>query len=127
MKYSQFIGIIAAIVCIIASAWLPWVTLGDITWTGLKTGPVFRAPAKLHIFLCALSIICFLVPKMTFKLANLILTGINLAWALRNFLGMWRSNDKPAPTLEYGIYILFFASFAMILLCLTAKIKVKEA
>lgn len=126
MRYSQLIGVLAAIICIIASFWLPWVTLGNITWTGHSAGTVFRAPGKMHVFLSALAIICFLIPKMIFKQANLVFVTLNMAWAIRNFLGMWRSNDSPPPTLNYGIYVIVLSGAVMLIMCLLAKLKLKD-
>jgi hypothetical protein len=125
MKYSQYTGAVLCIICAIAACYLPWVALGNEVWTGLHAGSVFRAPGKFHIFFCSIAFILYLIPKMLAKQANLIFVCMNMAWAIRNFLAMWRSNDNPPPTLQYGIYILILAAFGMIIMTLTAKVKVK--
>jgi hypothetical protein len=126
MKYSQYIGALLCIICVIAACYLPWVSLGNEVWTGLHAGTSFRAPAKFHIFLCSIAFILFLIPKMLAKQANLIFVGMNMAWGIRNFLAMWRSNDNPPPTLEYGIYLLLLATIGMIVMTLAAKVTVKN-
>jgi hypothetical protein len=127
MKYSQWIGLAMCALCVYAGCYMAWASLGNEVWTGLQAGKAFRAPGKFHIFLCSIAALLFLIPKTIAKQINLVFVTMNLAWAFRNFLGMWRSNDVPPPHLHFGLYLLVASALGMVICNLLAKVKVKSS
>lgn len=126
MKYSQWIGIAAAIIVIIAG-YLPWMevpTLQKVV-TGMdNNGTNFGKPAKLHLIFCVIAIILFLLPKIWAKRTNIIICALATAWAARNFLLYARCEMGTCPEREYGLYFLLFGNIIMLVMALFPDLKV---
>ncbi len=119
MKYSQLIGIIAAIGIIIIS-FLPWSYLASIHLqvTGMQaTGTDFGKPGLLNIILVSISIVFFSTPKIWAKRWNLLIAVLNLAWAVRNFILISTCMYGDCPELKPAIYLL--PAFAAIIMVMT--------
>lgn len=127
MKYSNYIGVIAAL-GIIASCFLPWVYIESIntTITGLSAERTnFGKPGILHIFFSILSLILFLVPAIWAKRTNLFLGSFNFAWAMRNFLMVTHCELGECPKQFFGIYLLLLFSIILLVMTMLPKVKIK--
>lgn len=128
MKYSNYIGCALAALLIVF-CFVPWVYIESVktTVTGLHSGNTnFGSPGAVHIFLAILSIILFLVNKVWAKRANLFVTTLNFAWAIRNFLVLTLCQMGECPERRLGIYAIIIFSFLILLMALLPKMNVED-
>ncbi|MCC6288925.1 MAG: hypothetical protein IT249_13665 [Chitinophagaceae bacterium] len=128
MKYSQWIGIAAALMVIIAS-YLPWMEIPALQKivTGMdNAGTNLGKPAKLHLIFAVTAIVFFLIPKVWAKRTNLIFCALGIAWAVRNFLLYARCEMGTCPERKYGLYIVLCGSVVMLLMALFPDLKIVE-
>ena len=128
MKYSQPIGVIAAL-GIIGICFLPWIYIASIhtTVTGLYAeGTSFGKPGLLNIFFSALSLIFFLIPKVWSKRANVFIATINFAWALRNYILLAGCLAGECPEKKVGLYLLLLASLIVLLMSFFPRITIES-
>ncbi|HEX8356278.1 MAG TPA: hypothetical protein VF610_02655 [Segetibacter sp.] len=128
MKYSNYIGVVAAL-ALIACCFVPWVYIAPIktTITGVSAENTnFGRPGILHIFFAAISIALFLLPRVWAKRANLFVATFNLAWSVRNFLIITHCELGECPEKKMGIYALLILSFLLEIMALLPKIELKE-
>lgn len=88
MKYSQQIGIAAAL-ALIGLCFFPWTIIlsKNLTISGfVAEGTSFGRPGLFHVFFCSAAIIFFAVPRIWAKRTNVFIGAINLAWAIRNYV-----------------------------------------
>ncbi|MCO5241873.1 MAG: hypothetical protein M9904_17660 [Chitinophagaceae bacterium] len=128
MKYSQPIGLVFAIIVIIA-CYLPWMEVES--HTGILTGMDGKGtnlgrPGILHIFFGVIASILFLLPFIWAKRINWLFCAFGLAWALRNFLIYARCEMGTCPERKYGLYIVLIGSVIMLAASLLPDIKVKD-
>ena len=127
MKYSNYLGVVAA-AALIVCCFVPWVYIQPIhtTITGLNTGQTnFGRPGVIHIFLCVVAIILFLLYKIWAKRANVVVATLNFAWSLRNFLLITRCELGECPEKRLGIYAVILLSFFLLLMALFPKMDVE--
>lgn len=128
MKYSNYIGVAAAL-ALIAFCFAPWVYIGYIKTiiTGFNTGNTnFGRPGAMHIMLAVFSIILFLVPKVWAARANLFVVAFNFAWSLRNFLLITQCEYGECPEKRFGIYAVVLLSFIILLMGFLPKVTLKD-
>ena len=128
MKYSQWIGLAAAILVVIA-CYLPWSEIASISkiLTGMATsGTNLGRPGKLHIIFCVLASVLFLLPLVWAKRVNLVFCALGLAWAVRNFLIYARCEMATCPERQYGLYLVLFGSVVMLAESLFPDMKIVE-
>ncbi len=109
MSKSSIIGIIAALLVIIA-AFLPWISVpvnGQVlVFTGLQSeGSSFGEPGKLSIAVSVIVLILFLVQKGWSPRVNLFTSAFLAAWAFRNMLIYSRCEMGICPDQKIGLYL----------------------
>lgn len=128
MRYMKWIGLAAAIVLIISS-FIPWVFIEsrNITVSGIDaTGTNFGKPGYFNLLMTFFYLIFHFIPKVWAKRTNLLITALNLGWAIRNYfiISMCRGGDCPEK--ETGIYLMLIASLIMIVSALFPDVQLKE-
>jgi hypothetical protein len=127
MKYSNYVGVIAALI-LIGCCFLPWVYIDSIktTITGLQTDPTrYGKPGILHIAFCVLAIIFFLIPALWAKRTNLFIGAFNFAWGIRNFLIITHCEFGECPQKRIGIYAILLLSLVIMVMTTIPKVKLK--
>lgn len=130
MKYSQQIGVIAAIGVVI-SCFLPWISLpnSQIVLNGfngkVNENLTFGSPYKAHAFFCIVSTVCFLVNKVLAKRINMFFALINISWAFKNFI-LYRLCRPECPTTKYGLFLLVFFAIIMLVMSLLPPLKIDK-
>jgi hypothetical protein len=125
MKYSQILGVFFCFLLLISSfmPWLQWPN-GEF-WTGLAAGKNYMAPAKLHLILAAFSLICFIMPKISFKRWNLLFIALNAAWLLRNILVLPRCDKGTfCPEFKIGFILAIISVIGIVVMALLPKLPV---
>ena len=84
MKFSQWIGIAAALL-LAAACFMPWAYFPDLgkEFTGFFSEQNrYGRPGKLLTFFSAVMIVMFVIPKVWAKRTNMIIAGITVAFVI---------------------------------------------
>lgn len=128
MKYSNYIGVAAALTLIIF-CFVPWVYIGYIKTiiTGVNSSHTnFGRPGAMHIMLAVFSIILFSLHKVWSLRLNLVIVTLNFAWSIRNFLLLTQCESGECPEKRIGIYAIILFSFVLLVMGLLPKLNVKR-
>ncbi|HRN57087.1 MAG TPA: hypothetical protein PLL71_11580 [Agriterribacter sp.] len=128
MKYSQWIGLLATIMVVIA-CYLPWIEIPSLSLllTGMDgQGTNLGKPGKLHIIFCVPAFVLFLLPLVWAKRVNWLLCALGLAWAVRNFLIYARCEMATCPERQYGLYLVLLGSVVMLAASLLPDMKIVD-
>lgn len=118
MKYSNYIGIIAAL-AIVAVCFMPWVYIPFIqtTVTGMSADKTnLGRPGIMNIILCIVAVALFIIPQIWAKRINIFMSIFNLAWSVRNFLLITQCELGECPEKKSGIYLLLLLSAVLLLM-----------
>lgn len=124
----KWIGFVAAVLLVI-SCFTPWVFIESksITVSGVAaTGTNFGKPGYLHFLLTAIFLFCMVVQKIWAKRLNLLITGLNAGWALRNFFIISACQGGDCPLKKSGIYFMLLASVLMLISALFPDMKLPD-
>ncbi|MCW3113517.1 MAG: hypothetical protein JWR18_1913 [Segetibacter sp.] len=128
MRYSNYIGVLAAIL-LIAACFLPWVYIDSIKTiiTGVKADHTnYGKPGVLHIFFAILTSIFFLIPTIWAKRTNLFVAAFNFAWSIRNFLLISHCEVGECPEKRVGIYAILLLSIVILVMTTIPRVKLKD-
>jgi len=128
MKYSQWIGI-AAVLVVIAGCFLPWAYFPDLNkdFTGFFSEQNrYGRPGKVLVFLGAIEIILFLIPRVWAKRANIFTSAIMLAWGFKSFLLYTACYQGICPGRRIGIFLVLGGAVIVMVASLTPKLPVKQ-
>jgi hypothetical protein len=124
MKYTQTIGIIAALVVLICS-FLPWsiVVSEQITISGFDTkGTRFGKPGLFLNFFTIIAIVLFLIPAIWAKRTNIFIGAIVFTWSLRNYILVSTCLMGECPVKQPALYALIVAGGVVMLMTLLPKL-----
>jgi hypothetical protein len=124
MKYTQTIGIIAALVVLICS-FLPWsiVVSEQITISGFDTkGTRFGKPGLFLNFFTIIAIVLFLIPAIWAKRTNIFIGAIVFTWSLRNYILVSTCLMGECPVKQPALYALVVAGGVVMLMTLLPKL-----
>jgi hypothetical protein len=128
MKYSQPIGVLAAIILIL-SGFLNWAWYPDIHkyFTGFfSENNMYGKPGKVFIYFASVAIILFLIPRVWAKRVNIFLCAIMLAYAAKNFIIFSSCYRGICPVKQPGIWVMLGACIVMVIASLFPDTAVKE-
>lgn len=131
MKYSQILGIFAAVALII-SCYFPWIHINSLnkTITGVNgyvnENYTFGKQIIAHSFFCIIAIICFSINKIGAKRTNIFICLLNLSWAIKNFIIFRLCRNGDCPETQTGIYIMLLMAVIMQAMTFLPKIEVKN-
>lgn len=120
---------LAAAILLIVSAFTPWIIIEDrkIVVSGIDAaGTNFGKPAYLHFVFTFFYIVFVFTPRIWAKRINLAIAGVNLAWALRNFIVIPACQAGDCPDKQTGIYLMALASLLMLVAALFPDIELPE-
>ena len=126
MKNTKWIGLFGAVLLIIA-CFMPWyhVPRVDIIISGVD-GDRFGKPGYWHFFLVLFYIPFTMLPRLWAKQWNLLVTGINLAWMIRNFFVLAICSGGICPERKFGIWLVMISSIIMLIAALFPDVKLKQ-
>jgi hypothetical protein len=116
MKYSQWIGVAAALLLIVA-CFLPWAYYPDLQkeFTGFFSElNRYGKPGKVFVFFCVIQIGLFLIPKVWAKRANILLGAMTIAFGIRSFLVFTACYHGICPDKRAGIFLVLILPFIML-------------
>lgn len=124
----KWIGLAAAVLLVV-SCFTPWVFIEsrNITVSGIDaTGTNFGKPGYFNLLMTFIFLLFHITPKVWAKRSNLLITALNLGWAIRNYFIISMCRGGECPEKETGIYLMLLASLIMIVSALFPDIKLKE-
>lgn len=128
MRYMKWIGLAAAALLVI-SCFTPWVFIEskNITISGVDaTGTNFGKPGYFHFLMAAFFLLCTIVQRVWAKRLNLLVTALNLGWAIRNLFILAACSGGECPERKSGIWLMVLASVLMLISALFPDMKVIE-
>ena len=128
MKYSKWIGLLAAL-AVIAVCYMPWVyipavqlEIGGMYATGKQN---FGRPGLMNCILSVAAIVMFFLPYIWAKRSNIFIVAFNIAWCIRNYIVLTNCYGGDCPVVKTGLYLLLVASILMMVAAFVPDIKVK--
>ena len=128
MKYSQWIGIAAAVLLTVA-CYLPWAYFPDLgkEFTGFFSEQNrYGRPGRILTFFSAVMVMMFLIPKIWAKRTNLFVGAITFAFAIRCYLLYTKCYRGICPESRAGIFLLLVASAITMTAALLPDLAVKQ-
>ena len=128
MKFSQWIGIAAALLLII-SGFMNWTWYPDIHkyFTGFfSENNIYGKPGKIFIYFTSVAIILFAVPKIWAKRWNLLVCTLIVAYAFKTFILYSACYRGVCPVRQEGIWIMLISAVVIMLCALLPDLKLKE-
>jgi len=125
MRNMKWIGLLVSISLVIA-CFMPWVTIDSksLVLSGVDTsGTTFGKPGYFHFFLVVFFIFCTFVQKVWAKRLNLLITALNIGWAVRNFFIIAGCSGGECPVRKAGIWIILLSSVLMLITALFPDMK----
>jgi hypothetical protein len=128
MKYSQWIGILAAITLVIA-CFIPWTYHPDVqkNFTGFfSENNLYGKPGKFFVVFAAIASVFFLIPRVWAKRWNLLFTAIIVAYSIKCFIMYTGCYHGICPEKKAGIWLMMLSSLVMLLMAVFPDTKLPE-
>ena len=128
MKYSNLIGIIAAIVLIVA-CFIPWAYYPDINknFTGFfSEGNNYGKPGKVILFFSIISIAFFIIPKVWAKRSNILVAGTIVAYCIKCYILFTSCYSGICPEKKAGIFLILICSIVILATAVSPDLKLKN-
>lgn len=124
MRNMKWIGLAAAVLLVV-SCFSPWIYVAalDFTGTGLDAGKVFHGPGYFHFVFVFFFLVFTFIPRIWAKQWNLLVTAVNLGWAIRNFFKLSMCDGGECPVRKWGLYLMLIASIVMLVSALFPDVK----
>ena len=128
MKYSQPIGIVAAL-AMMTVCFLPWTFIASqqITVSGFyAAGTNFGKPGLFNFAMCAIMITMFAVPAIWSKRINVFIGALNLAWSFRNYLLVSACMMGECPEKKPALFALLGLAMILQIMALLPKLDMQK-
>jgi hypothetical protein len=128
MKYSQWIGIAAAIILVIAG-FLPWTYHPDLNknFTGFFTERnVYGKPGYVFVVMSVVTSIFFAIQRIWAKRWNMFICALILSYAIKSFIMYSGCYRGICPDKLAGLWIMLVSAVLVMVMALFPDVKVKE-
>jgi hypothetical protein len=128
MKYSQWIGIGAALGIIVA-CFLPWTWHPDLQkyFTGFFSEQnVYGKPAKFFIGFAIFNIMFFAIPRIWAKRWNLLVSALILAFAIRCFIIYSGCYSTICPDKQPGLWLMLGFAILNLVMAMLPDLKLEQ-
>jgi hypothetical protein len=128
MKYSQWIGIAAAIMLVVAG-FLPWTYHPDLdkNFTGFfSENNVYGKPGYVFIVVCIVAVLFFAIQRIWAKRWNVFICAIILSYAIKSFIVFSGCYRGICPDKKAGLWIMLLSAIVMMGMSLFPDMKLKE-
>jgi hypothetical protein len=129
MRGMKWIGAAAAVLLAV-SCFTPWVIIESksITVSGIDaTGTNFGKPGYVHFVMAAFFILFSLINRLWAKRWNLLIGGLNLSWAIRNYFIIAACAAGECPEKQTGFYLIMLSSVLMMISALFPGIEINKS
>lgn len=128
MKYSQWIGIAAALLVIVACL-LPWAYYPDLQkeFTGFFSEQnIYGRPGKVLTLFAVIDIILFLIPRVWAKRANMLVAVLTFAFGVKSYILYTGCYRGICPERRVGIYLMLGGTVIVLVASLLPDLPVRE-
>ena len=128
MKYSQQIGIAAAIGLVVC-CFFPWsiIVSKNLSISGFAAkGTSLGRPGLFHLIFCSAAVLFFIIPRIWAKRTNVFIGAINLAWAIRNYVLVSSCMLGECPEKQPALYAILGCAIVIQLMVLFPSMPVGE-
>ncbi|MEY2596047.1 MAG: hypothetical protein RI965_1319 [Bacteroidota bacterium] len=111
-RYSKWISLFAFIL-LLAACFMPWAYYADVDkhFTGFFSEKnIYGKPAKLLLVFAGYTSISSFFKHLWFKRSSLLVGGLNVAYAIKNFLLFGSCYRGYCPEKEIGLYLMLISS-----------------
>jgi len=115
-KKMKWVGVLAAVLLIV-SCFTPWVIIEskNITVSGIdSTGTNYGKPGYFHFIMVFFFLLFSFIQKIWAKRFNLIVVGLNLAWAVRNYFVITACSGGECPVKQSGFWLMLLSSVLLL-------------
>jgi len=127
MKYSQWIGITAALL-LIAACFMPWAYFPDLgkNFTGFFSEKnIYGRPGKVLIFFSVVEILLFAIPRIWAKRTNILVAAVAIAFALKSYILYTACYGGLCPEKRAGIFLVLGSAVITLVAALLPDIAVR--
>src|ERR1700683_5495031 len=127
MKYSQWIGIAAALL-LIAGCFMPWAYFPELgkDFTGFFSEKnIYGRPGKVLIFFSGVEILLFAVPRVWAKRANIFVTVLAIAFAIKSYILYTSCYGGICPDKKVGVFVVLGSAIITLLAALLPDLPVR--
>lgn len=120
---------IASVFLLIISCFIPWVVIEskNITVSGMDAaGTNFGKPGYFHLAMSLFFLLFTFIQKIWAKRSNLLVTALNLGWAIRNYFIISACEMGDCPLKKTGIYTIILASLLMLVSSMFPDMKLPQ-
>jgi len=128
MKYSQWIGVAAAIILVIA-CFFPWTYHPDLdkNFTGFfSQNNIYGKPGYFFVVVSIIAIVFFLIQRVWAKRWNLFICAIILSYAIKSFIVFSGCYHGICPDKKAGLWLMLLSAIVMLVMTLFPDMKLKE-
>jgi hypothetical protein len=107
---------------------MPWTYHADVdkTFTGFFSEKnIYGKPGRALLVLGLLSALCAFLPRVWAKRTGLLIAGLNLAYAIKNFLVFGACYQGYCPEKKAGLYLMLLATSLLLAASLFPKGELK--
>ena len=127
-KKMKWIGVLAAVLLVV-SCFTPWVIIEskNITVSGIDaTGTNYGKPGYFHFIMVFFFLLFSFIQKIWAKRFNLIVVGLNLAWAVRNYFVINACSGGECPVKQSGFWLMLLSSLLLLVASFFPDVELKQ-
>jgi len=127
-RYSKWLGL-AALAALVLACFLPWAFYADVNevFTGFfSQGNVYGKPGKFLLIFGSITTLFIFLKNLWVKRAALLLGGLNVAYAIKNFLLFGACYRGYCPDKRVGLYLMLIATIVLFITTLLPEGKVSK-
>ena len=127
-RYSKWLGL-GALAALLLACFLPWAFYADVdkAFTGFfSEGNVYGKPGKFLLIFGSITTLFIFLKNAWFKRAALLLGGLNVAYAIKNFLLFGACYRGYCPEKRVGLYLMLIATIVLFITTLLPEGKVSK-
>ena len=124
----KWIGVLAAILLVV-SCFTPWVIIEskNITVSGIDaTGTNYGKPGYFHFIMVFFFLVFSFIQKIWAKRFNLVVVGLNLAWAVRNYFVITACSGGDCPAIQPGLWMMLLSSVLLLIASFFPDVELKQ-
>lgn len=127
-KKMKWIGVLAALLLVV-SCFTPWVIIEskNIAISGIDaTGTNYGKPGYFHFIMVFFFLVFSFIQKIWAKRSNLVIVGLNLAWAVRNYFVITACSGGECPVKQSGFWMMLLSSVILLVASFFPDVELKQ-
>ena len=128
MKYSQWIGIAASLL-LVGATFMPWAYFPDLgkDFTGFFSElNRYGRPGEILMFLSAVMILLFVLPKIWAKRCNIVVAAMTIAFSIKCYILYTACYRGICPEKRIGIFLILLAAGIAMAASLLPDLPIKQ-